>query len=394
MAPHKSQIDDRASTSPAEPASLFAEAAARPGVNHRPSKQVYRVPQDRPVAERHAPEDARDADRRAVLSVDWGAFRFIDLFAGIGGLRLGFESVGGRCVFSSEWDADAQTTYEANFGHKPHGDITQIDPASIPDHDVLLGGFPCQPFSIIGERRGFGDTRGTLFFNVQEILRVKRPAAVLLENVKQFRTHDGGRTHRTVVHAMNALGYFTHTASLNALHYGVAQRRERTFIAGFRADLPFEFPLPVRTAAALDGVLERDGDIDPKLWASPAIQAKRLARLREQGQEPFYPSIWHENKGGHIGMHPYSCALRANASYNYLLVNGVRRPSGRENLRLQGFPESHRIVVPYGAIRKQAGNSVAVPVIEAIARSMMASLRGAPEVVTRPASAGGSLSPR
>ncbi|MBL0921654.1 MAG: DNA (cytosine-5-)-methyltransferase [Phycisphaerales bacterium] len=343
------------------------------------ARRHFSVPQAVPEAERHGPEDEDGAGRRAVRSVDWASFRFIDLFAGIGGLRLGFESVGGRCVFSSEWDADAQTSYEANFGHRPAGDITAIDPAGIPAHDVLLAGFPCQPFSIIGDRKGFGDTRGTLFFNVEEILRAQRPAAVLLENVKQFKTHDEGRTYRTVVRSLASLGYFTHTAILNALHYGVAQRRERTFIVGLRADLPFRFPAPVERAATLEGVLEDDGAVDRKLWASEAIQRKRLERVRAQGQEPFYPSIWHENKGGHIGMHPYSCALRANASYNYLLVNGRRRPSGRENLRLQGFPDSYRIAVPYGAIRKQAGNSVAVPVIRAIAESMMRTLRGEAE---------------
>ena len=342
------------------------------------------MPQTPVKAESQGPDAESDACRRAVRSVEWESFRFIDLFAGIGGLRLGFESVGGRCVFSSEWDGDAQTSYEANFGHKPHGDITQVDPASIPDHDALLAGFPCQPFSIIGERKGFGDTRGTLFFNVEEILRVKKPAAVLLENVKQFKTHDGGRTYRTVVQSLTTLGYFTHTAVLNALHYGVAQRRERTFIVGFRADLPFAFPDPVRRAASLADALEDDGAVDKKLWASETIQRKRLERVKEQGVEPFYPSIWHENKGGHIGVHPYSCALRANASYNYLLVNGKRRPSGRENLRLQGFPESYKIAVPYSAIRKQAGNSVAVPVIRAIAVSMMRSLRDQ-EAATRPA---------
>lgn len=372
-----------------EKADALLETARRAPAGGR-DRRVYHVPQTPVKAESHGPDAESDSCRRAVRSVDWDSFRFIDLFAGIGGLRLGFESVGGRCVFSSEWDADAQLSYEANFGHKPHGDITQVDPESIPDHDALLAGFPCQPFSIIGERKGFGDTRGTLFFNVEEILRVKKPAAVLLENVKQFKTHDGGRTYRTVVQSLTTLGYFTHTAVLNALHYGVAQRRERTFIVGFRADLPFAFPNPALRAASLADVLEDDSAVDKKLWASEAIQKKRLERVQEQGVEPFYPSIWHENKGGHIGVHPYSCALRANASYNYLLVNGKRRPSGRENLRLQGFPESYRIAVPYSAIRKQAGNSVAVPVIRAIAGSMMRSLRdqetatsAAPVVATR-----------
>jgi DNA (cytosine-5)-methyltransferase 1 len=163
----------------------------------------------------HGPEGCGDLS--AIKVVQWSrGFRTIDLFAGIGGIRLGFESVKGRCVFSSEWDQDAQVTYEANFGERPLGDITKIRPEDIPDHDVLLAGFPCQPFSIIGNGKGFSDTRGTLFFNIEEILRAKRPAAIMLENVKQFKTHDNGRTFATVVERLTELGYFTHTAVLNA----------------------------------------------------------------------------------------------------------------------------------------------------------------------------------
>lgn len=326
--------------------------------------------------ERHGPRG--DGDLAAIAAVRWGkGFRTLDLFAGIGGIRLGFESVGGRCVFASEWDADAQDTYEANFGDRPFGDITQIDPADLPDHDVLLAGFPCQPFSIIGERKGFADTRGTLFFSIEEILRVKRPPALLLENVKQFKTHDQGRTFATVIARLTELGYFTHTAVLNALDYGVCQKRERTYIVGFQANLDFRFPKPHAERPSLKEILEPDDDVDPKLWASKAIQRKRLARLQEQGERPFYPSIWHENKGGHIGMYPYSCALRANASYSYLLVNGKRRPTSRELLRLQGFPESFKIAVSHAALRKQTGNSVSVPVVNAVAKAMLQSVKEA-----------------
>jgi DNA (cytosine-5)-methyltransferase 1 len=327
----------------------------------------------------HGPSGTGDLD--AIKKVRWSrGFRMIDLFAGIGGIRLGFEAVGGKGVFSSEWDSEAQDTYEANFGERPFGDITKIAPEDIPDHDVLLGGFPCQPFSIIGTRKGFLDTRGTLFFSIEEILRVKQPAAILLENVKQFKTHDGGKTFATVIERLKDLGYFTHTAILNALNYGVCQKRERTFIVGFRANLKFSFPEPALHRPSLQSILEPDEKVDSKLWASDMIQKKRLQRLKSQGKEPFYPSIWHENKGGHIGIFPYSCALRANASYNYMLVNGNRRPTGREMLRIQGYPDSFKIVGNHAAIRKQAGNSVAVPVIEAIASQMIASLKS-PKVV-------------
>lgn len=144
------------------------------------------------------PEGPGDLD--AIKAVPWSrGFRTVDLFAGIGGIALAFEAVGGCGVFASEWDPEAQDTYEANFGKRPAGDITKVAPSDIPDHDVLLAGFPCQPFSIIGDRKGFSDTRGTLFFNIEEILRAKRPPAILLENVKQFKTHDHGRTFATVI---------------------------------------------------------------------------------------------------------------------------------------------------------------------------------------------------
>ena len=317
----------------------------------------------------------KQAGLRNTASADWNHFTFIDLFAGIGGIRLGFERMGGTSVFSSEIDPDAIKMYKANFGDTPAGDITQIPPDSIPDHDILLGGFPCQPFSIIGNRKGFTDIRGTLFFNISEILRVKRPPAILLENVKQFRTHDNGRTYQTVIDVLHSLGYHTHTTILNALHFGVPQKRERTFIVGFLDNIKFSFPKPQKTIPSLASIFESDDKVDESLFASEKIRKKRLERLKRQGKEPFYPSMWHENKGGHIGMHPFSCALRANASYNYLLVNGYRRPSSSECLRLQGFPDSFKIVVNHAAVRKLAGNSVAVPVIEAIAKQMMKALR-------------------
>lgn len=305
----------------------------------------------------------------------WREFTFIDLFAGIGGLRLALEAVGGECVFSSEIDALAKETYRANFGDESAGDITKIPPESIPNHDILLAGFPCQSFSIIGNRKGFSETRGTLFFNIEKILRAKQPLGFLLENVKQFRTHDNGRTYRTVIDSLQRLGYHTNTSVLNALDYGLPQKRERTFIVGFREPLAFEFPSRFKYRLGLEAILESDEKVDPKLIASEYIRGKRLKRVKKQGVKVMYPSIWHENKGGYIGVHPFSCALRANASYNYLLVNGYRRPTGRECLRLQGFPDRFRIVVPHAAIRAQAGNAVAIPVVTAIAARMMVALQ-------------------
>ena len=290
--------------------------------------------------------------------------RTIDLFAGIGGIRLGFEHFGCENVFTSEWDKDAQLMYEANFGEKPYGDITQISPKDIPDHDILLAGFPCQPFSIIGNMQGFSDTRGTLFFNIEEILRVKKPYAFMLENVKQLRTHDNGRTFKIILKKLEELGYYIHSTVLNALDFGLPQKRERTVIVGFKENVAFKFPRKTGDFTPLSEILESEELIDKKLFASQDIFAKRQAKIKA---EPFYPSVWHENKGGNISILPFSCALRAGGSYNYLLVNGNRRLSSRELLRLQGFPENFKIVVGYGAMRKLTGNSVAVPVFKAVA---------------------------
>ena len=297
--------------------------------------------------------------------------RFIDLFAGIGGIRLGFESVGGKCVFSSEWDKYAQDTYEANFGERPQGDITKIKPKIIPEHDILLAGFPCQAFSICGDRQGFLDTRGTLFFNIEEILRIKCPYAFLLENVKNLKSHDKGRTFQTIIKHLENLGYYVHHKVLNSLDFGIPQKRERTFIVGFRDNIKFSFPKPLDTKPNLASILENDSEVDERYFASLTIRKNRLAKVK-----PNYPtpSIWHENKSGNISALEYSCALRAGASYNYLLVNGIRRLTPKELLRLQGFPDHFKIVVPYTQIRRQTGNSVTVPVIEAVARQMIASI--------------------
>ncbi len=299
-------------------------------------------------------------------------FKFIDLFAGIGGMRIPFESLGGTCVFSSEWDAHAQQTYYHNFREMPAGDITKIDVVDIPDHDILLAGFPCQPFSIIGDKHGFEDTRGTLFFDIARILKRKQPTAFLLENVKQLLTHDKGRTFAVIEEQLVQLGYTTYHKVLNALDFGLPQKRERIFIVGFHEPIAFEFPKPIGAYKPISEILEPDEDIEPNLFASARIQKSRREKCKIT---PFSPSIWHENKGGNISVLPFSCALRAGASYNYLLVNGTRRLSGRELLRLQGFPDDFKIVGNMMQLRKQTGNSVAIPVVHAIAEKMLLALQ-------------------
>lgn len=299
-------------------------------------------------------------------------YRIIDLFAGIGGIRLGFEKHGCKSVFSSEWDEHAKKIYKDNFGEEPFGDINLIDPKDIPDHDILLAGFPCQPFSIAGKGLGFSDTRGTLFFNIEEILRVKKPKAFLLENVKRLTTHDKGNTFQTIKNKLENLGYHLHYKVLNSLEYGgVPQKRERIYIIGFLGKVDFDFPEKLEEYKPLAEILENDADIESKYFLSEEIKNKRFEKLKK---EPPMPSIWHENIGGNISALPYSCALRAGGSYNYLVVNGVRRLTGREMLRLQGFPDSYKINVPYTQARKVAGNSVTVTVIERIAENLIKSL--------------------
>ena len=306
--------------------------------------------------------------------MDWNKFRFIDLFAGIGGIRLGFESVGGECVFSSEYDKDACKTYEANFGEYPSGDITKIDAKDIPDFDILLGGFPCQAFSIIGKKEGFSnETCGTLFFDIERILKEKRPPAFMLENVKNLTAHDNGNTFKIIKSHLEKLGYHVYAKVLNALDYGVPQKRERIIIVGFLDDIEFSFPSPIPDCKRKRLVDILENNVTDKYFVRDVIRESRLNRIKDKNYPK--PYISHENMSGSITPHPYSSALRAGASSNYILINDERRPTERELLRLQGFPEDFKIVVPYSKIKKQTGNSVAVPMIKAVANEMIKSLK-------------------
>jgi DNA (cytosine-5)-methyltransferase 1 len=294
-------------------------------------------------------------------------FTYIDLFAGIGGFHQAADALGGKCVFASEIDAEAKRAYAENYTLIPHGDITQISTLEIPDHDVLFAGFPCQPFSIIGNRLGFDDIRGTLFFEIARIIKAKKPKIFVLENVKQLSTHNKGKTLKTIIKTLEDLDYKVYKTILNALNFGLPQKRERTIIVGFLDhSVDFSFPNP-RLQGNLKDILENDDDIDPKFFASERIVRKRKAQHKSE----YTPSIWHENKGGNISSYPYSCALRAGASYNYLLVNGARRLTPREMLRLQGFPDSFKIVCNDSQTRKQAGNAVPVNVIKAVLKEVL-----------------------
>lgn len=297
--------------------------------------------------------------------------KFIDLFCGIGGFRVAFEEaceendIQSQCVFSSDIDKFSQDSYEENFGDRPFGDITKVNEKNIPDHDILFAGFPCQPFSIIGQRKGLNDTRGTLFFDIARIIKEKKPKAFILENVKQLVGHDKGKTLKVIIQTLQDLGYHVQYSVLNALDYGLPQKRERVIIVGHKEPIMFTFPNPVKPYKSLKEILE--DNVDKKHFASEYIREKR----KESHKSSYFPSIWHENKSGNICSYPYSCALRAGASYNYLLVNGERRLTPREMLRLQGFPDWYKIAVSDSQLKKQAGNAVPVNMIKAVIEKLL-----------------------
>lgn len=326
------------------------------------------------LAKSHLPSDSLTIAGLLKIESKPKDLTFIDLFAGIGGIRLGFESVGYNCVFSSEWDKYASKTYFENFKELPFGDITKIDPTDIPNHDILLAGFPCQPFSIIGDKAGFDhETQGTLFFNIEEIIRIKKPFGFMLENVRNLTAHDGGKTFKVILSHLERLGYHVHFKVLNALDYAVPQKRERIIIVGFRESLDFTFPPPIphNMRAKIVDILEPTDSIDRTLFVKEAIRDRRNEAMKKK---PDYVFISHENVAGAITPHDFSCALRAGASANYLLINNERRPSPRELLRIQGFPDTYKNILTYGHIKKQTGNSVAVPVIKAVAHQMKKSI--------------------
>lgn len=295
--------------------------------------------------------------------------RYFDLFCGIGGFRFAAQNVfdamrrDSECVLSCDIDPPARKSYAENFGETPFGDVARLPSEEIPDFDLLFAGFPCQTFSIIGLRKGFSDeTKGSLFFQIARILKDKRPRAFVLENVRQLTTHDNGRTFEIILRVLQEeLGYHVDWRVLNALDCGLPQKRERVVVVGCVDPFVMEWPRQKSDPKTLSDILEDDNVVDKKYFASPEIVAKRKAAHRSD----YFPAVWHENKSGNISSYPYSCALRAGASYNYLLVNGERRFTPREMLRLQGFPDEFKIVVSDTQIRKQAGNAAPVNLIQA-----------------------------
>ncbi len=300
-------------------------------------------------------------------------FKFIDLFAGIGGLRIPFEELGGECVFSSELDKYASQTYEANFGEKPFGDITKIDEKDIPEFDVLLGGFPCQAFSIAGKRKGFEDTRGTLFFEIARILKYHKPKAFLLENVKGLLSHNKRETFKVIQETLQELGYSVYCQVLNARDFGLPQNRERIYIVGFLENEFFKFPELFNTPTRLGDILEQSVDdkytISDRLWQS---HQERKQRNIEKGWGFGYSLFDHNST------YTSTISARYYKDGSEILVaqkgKNPRKLTPREASRLQGFPTDFVIPVSDTQAYKQFGNSVAVSVIREIAKEMMYSL--------------------
>ncbi len=294
------------------------------------------------------------------------SIKFIDLFAGIGGIRKGFEDKNTECVFSSEWDKYAAQTYEANYGEKPHGDITKINEKDIPDHDILLAGFPCQPFSNIGKRQGFAhETQGTLFFDVLRILKEKRPQAFLLENVKGLVNHDKGNTFKVIQKSLSEeLGYTIYHKVLDAQDFGLPQRRERIIIVGFRPDLDvtdFQFPKGSNKRVPVKDILESN----PKGYSiSEHLQQTYLFK-KDDGK----PQIVNKNSTIQVNtlVASYHKIQRLTGTFIQDGDTGLRLYSQLEAKRLMGFPDDFIVPVSRTQMYRQFGNSVAVPVIKAVA---------------------------
>lgn len=309
-------------------------------------------------------------------------FKFIDLFAGIGGIRLAFQNNGGKCIFTSEWDSFAKKTYEANFGEVPFGDITQISENEIPDHDILLGGFPCQPFSLagvskknsLGRQHGFLDkTQGTLFFDIARIIEHKKPKVFMLENVKNLVSHDKKKTFKVIIDTLTELGYSVHYNVLDAKYY-VPQHRERIIIVGFnnsvfKGEETFVFPKPEDVDLAVKDILE------PKVEDKYTLSDKLWNYLQEYKKK-------HQAKGNGFGFGLTNLnGISRTLSARYykdgaeILIpqkgKNPRRLTPRECARIQGFPDNFIIPVSNNQAYKQFGNSVATPLIQAVGKNIV-----------------------
>lgn len=309
-------------------------------------------------------------------------YKFIDLFAGIGGIRLPYDSLGGECVFSSEIDKWAIETYRTNFNEIPSGDITKIDEKDIPSFDILLAGFPCQAFSVAGKKLGFEDARGTMFFEIARILKYHKPMAFHLENVKGLVSHDKGKTFQTMLNILeNELGYKVFCKVLNALDYGMPQHRNRIMIVGFKNhEADFKFPAPTGEKVCVGDILDKDVPdkytISNKLWEG---HQRRKIQNKEKGNGFGY-NLYDEKS-------PYTVTLSARyyKDGSEILIKqegkNPRKLTPRECARLQGFPETY--ILPNISdchLYKQFGNSVPTKMIGAVAKCIVDELERLGEI--------------
>lgn len=319
--------------------------------------------------------------------------KFIDLFAGIGGFRMSFEKAGCTCVFSSEFNEACQKVYEANYGDKPKGDITQIDEKTIPNFDILCAGFPCQPFSICGKKQGFNDTRGTLFFDVCRIIKEKKPKVVVLENVKNLVNHDNKRTFKVILSSLEELGYHVSHKILDSTKFGVAQCRERIIIVGVKdgyfnfEDLQEKKPLTIRE------ILDKKGNFEYLDKSEYTLLNPKDIRQQKTG----LIFVGYRNKGIWLkGVRPNTehlsrCHRQPNRIYSidgthptlpsqetsgrfWIYIpeeDAVRKLTIKECYKLMGYPETFKIDTVKGNAYKQCGNSVVVPMVEELAKSII-----------------------
>lgn len=302
---------------------------------------------------------------------------FIDLFAGLGGFRLSLESLGAKCVYSNEWNEAVKKVYAENFGDIPEGDITQVDENTIPAHDILCAGFPCQAFSISGKQKGFEDDRGTLFFDVARIVRAKRPKVVFMENVKNFATHDKGKTLAAVKTTMEELGYGFYKEVLNAVDYGIPQKRERIYMICFRKDLKianFSYPKPFKLEKHVEDFLLTDKKLVEDLYVERpdtyyngivddhySNKPIRLGIVNKGGQgERIYST-----KGIAVTLSAYGGGVFAKTG-GYMVDGRPRKLHPRECARIMGYPDSYKISENANQAYQQFGNSVVIDVLQLI----------------------------
>ena len=318
--------------------------------------------------------------------VDKPKFTFIDLFAGIGGFRIAMQNLGGKCIFSSEWDTHAQKTYFANYGEMPFGDITRESTKQyIPDHfDVLCAGFPCQAFSIAGYRRGFEDTRGTLFFDIAEILRRKRPKAFFLENVKNLKSHDNGRTYEVIMNTLESLGYMASSKVMNSMDYAnIPQNRERIFIVGFDPErVPnwrsFDFPDKIKLTKNIHDCIDYSITDETLFYRE---NHRYYPTLKSDMINPDTIYQWRRKyvRENQSNVCPTLTANMGEGGHNVPLIlttNGIRKLSPKECLNFQGYPDNFMFPnsLARSSMYKQAGNSVTVPLIQRVANNIINTL--------------------